>query len=528
MSEQTTEVIEKAEVNPITKVPRLKEVSQPHIVVSGQRILDQRQKDLKHPYRYKTFKLMMEDSYVADPCNSTMGRVATALADGCITYNKDSDESKEWASFIEYNLHNMRYGTWLQACTHASTDLINGLSLLNIVAKKRNYGSYAGMRCLDKLSPRPVQGIQSWVYNKDRTELVGVLFKPNLLADREPAKKTYQRFITESTRYDDKYVFVPIESLLHFRHIPKDDNPEGDSPFLHFYNTWQEVRIIENLELQGMQKDLVGTGIIRVAQEVLDAADDPEDPAHDKAKQFLEEIQTDVNKLLEGIAGGLVMSSETDEKGNLLYDLNIKGIDGGGKQYTTTDVIRDKKTSIYNNFSSGHTILGQSGDSGSEALSLTKLSDHDIFISQILRWKVDVINNDLIPRLLAVNGIYPSHEDMPKFKPARINNIDWETISKAAQRFSSVERDTKGLMSRIYEELDIDDKEGLDDLYDNLVRNNESKSGTGMGTSGQGSGSQEMDGNLENKSFYIDDDDGEFLYIRTESMAKAIKVAKND
>lgn len=520
--------IEKAESSPLSKTPRLKEVSQPRIVVNSQRIVDQRQKDLQHPTRWKTFSLMMEDSYVADPCNSTMGRVAKALADGTVTYNKESELSKEVASFIEYNLHNMRYGTWLEASTHAATDLINGCSLLNIVAKERKYGQYKGMKCLDKLSPRPVSGIQSWVYNKKRTELVGVLFKPNLIADREPNKATYQRYITDTTKYNDKYVFVPIESLLHFRHSPKDDNPEGDSPFLHFYNTWQEVRIIENLELQGMQKDLVGTGIIRVAQEVLDAADDPEDPAHEKAKQFLEEIQTDVNKLLEGIAGGLVMSSETDEKGNLLYDLNIKGIDGGGKQYTTTDVIRDKKTSIYNNFSSGHTILGQSGDSGSEALSLTKLSDHDIFISQILQWKVDVINNQLIPRLLEVNGIYLDYKDMPRFKPARINNIDWETISKAAQRFASVERDTKGLMTRIYEELDIDDKEGLDELYEDLVRNNETKSGTGMGTSGQGTGSQEMDGNLENKSFYIDDDDGEFLYIRTDSMAKAIKVAKND
>lgn len=518
--------LEKAESSPISKTPRLKEASQSHIVVSSQRIKDQRQKDLQHPNRFKTMDLMMEDSYVSEPCNSTMERVSHALADFKMVFNKDSELSKEAAKFIEYNLNTLRYGTWLEACNHGATDLIYGYSLLNIVAKKKKFGPYKDMVCLDKLSPRPASAVQSWVYNKDRTELVGVLFKPNLIADREPNKNKYQRYITDYTKRDDKYVYAPMESMLHFRHSPKRDDPEGDSPFLHFYNTWQEIRIIENLELQGMQKDLVGTGIIRVAPEVLDAADDEDDPAHDKAKEFLAEIQTDVNKLLEGIAGGLVMSSESDEKGNFLYDLNIKGVDGGGKQYTTTDVLREKMTKIYNSFKSGHTILGQSGSSGSEALSSNKMSDHDIFVAQILKWKVDAINHQLIPRILEANNIYLSHDDMPRIRPARINNVDWETLTKGLQRAASVERDTQKLMERIYDELDIEDQEGLDELYKNLVRNNETKSGTGMGTSGQGAGSQEMDNNLENKSWRIDDDDGEFLYLRSDSTSQLIKVAK--
>lgn len=107
-----------------------------------------------------------------------------------------------------------------------------------------------------------------------------------------------------------------------------------------------------------------------------------------------------------------------------------------GKQFSTTDLIRERQKAILNVFGASFAILGQ-GSTGSYSLADTQKGLHAFFVEKDINFICEVFNKDLIPQLLALNEIRLEDEDMPKLVSGIVDEPDKDLISKAAQRMAS-------------------------------------------------------------------------------------------
>lgn len=484
--------------------PISSEKGQPHIVTSSRFIQELKKDDLKMPKRFCTYENMMADDAVSNSVDVTNIQVISALNRGEFKPKGNSQESKIAADFLNYCIRNMGYGTWLEIINTAATDLINGFSIANIVTTRSTTGLYRGAQVLHKLSPRHPKSVHGWVWDKNNRELKGFVQKPMLTKLKEPKKSDYQSdgiFFSEINNgflSTSNYPYLDLQQILLFRHNPTFGNPQGDSPLNHCYDAWVEKKLVEHYEIIGVSKDFGGLIVVRVPSELIEQANNAAQ-FPEAYKEYLQ-LQQDASDLQAGKSTQIVLTSDTDEiSKKFLYDLELKGIDGGGKQYSSSDIIDQKRKSIYNVFGTGFLLLGQNGH-GSNALAGSQMTTHDYFIDRNIMWKCDVINNQLAPRLLAVNGVHLTWDKMPEFVPADPSKPDLDTISKVIQRVKSVGGLTPQALESIYVAAGWP-TEGIEDLsFDDgdTSRGGESQGSSGVG--GSQSGGANSSTNTENKA----------------------------
>lgn len=508
--------------------PLTTEKGQPQLVTSSRFIQDLRKDDLKMPNRFCTYQNMMLDDAVANSVDVTNIQVLSALSKGQFV-SKGSRRSQAAADFLNYCIRNMGYGTWMEAMNTATTDLINGFAIENIVVKKAQTGKYKGSYTLHKLGPRDVNSVYGWVWDKNNRELRGMVQKPLKKALREPKLSDYNSHIPLTNisggyMVDSKYPFISTQQMLHFRHNPVNDNPQGNSPLNACYGAWVEKKLVEHYEVVGVSKDFGGVVIVRVPSELIKMANDP--ATYPDAAAEYQELQRDAANLQAGKSSHIVLTSDVDELSKqYIYDFQLKGIDGGGKQYSSDAIIDQKRKSIYNVFGTGFLLLGQNGH-GSNALAGSQMTTHDYYIQRCIDWKVDVLNNQLAPRLLAVNNIYLDYNEMPEFKPADPSKPDLDTLSKVLQRAGSVELLTNSAIENIYEAAGWD-TDGLDEMLTKREKMKvQSRAGESKGSSGTGNtqgGGAKSTTNMENKSleqerFVVDyETDDEIVAVNTKT-----------
>ncbi len=491
--------------------PLTRENGQPHIVRASRYIDDLCQSELSMDYgkRFSSYRNMMADDAVANSVDYTNVHVLTALSKGMAVPSSKSSVSVESANFINYNLHNFSYGTWREAMADACTDLINGFIPLNIVTERASVGPYKGMQKLRKLSPRHPESVYGWVWNKNNTELLGFVQNANIVQTKEPdtRKKTFRGHIDYGDIFSGyyqrnyEYPFIHRQEMLLFRHNPTFNNPQGNSPLNHCFKAWMEKELIENLEVVAVSKDFGGVIVLRLPSEFLEKANDP-DINPEIYREYLE-LQRDAENLQKGKSTHLILSSDKDEvTSQYLYDMEIQGIQGAGKQYNTEDLTNQRRRAIYNVFGTGFLLLGQNGH-GSNALAGSQMTTFDHYVQRAIDWKVDVINHQLIPRLLAANNIFLEHKDMPVFKAADPTRPDLDTLSKVLQRSTSTNSLTLEGFRKTYELMGIS-TEGLEEFFEERKEMaNKSRAGESQGTSGTGNsqdGGANTATNNENKS----------------------------
>jgi len=150
-----------------------------------------------------------------------------------------------------------------------------------------------------------------------------------------------------------------------------------------------------------------------------------------------------------------------------------------GKQYSTDDIIRRKQNEILTVFLADVLKLGQDSG-GSYALGDSKNNILSIALEGYLKAISDVINRDLIPQTLALNGWRFSAEQMPKMQFGEIEQRDLDVLSKYLQRTAAtglISPDTK-LEQSLRDIADLPDAD-----YDKPMPNQadpQSRSGDGM------------------------------------------------
>ena len=379
--------------------------------------------ETRFPENIRTYKEMGDDPDVATALDATYIFVDRAFFDFKIKYNIQSAKSRKAAKFVDYALRNMdaplrQYIRSLLTYKQFGFAFAEKVYEIDDDPKSPYFGYYR----LSKLGFRPQDTIDTakpFNYSEDGRDIL-----------------TVNQNITSTMTNGVNPVLIgkkeiPIDKVVFVGNNITENNPLGVSPLNAVYRSWREKSLIQEYEVVGVSKDLGGMPVLMVPSDILNRAS--LNPEGDEA-QSLRVLQANIANLHAGEQSYMVLPSDIYE-GTVMrqYDLVFQGVEGTGKQFDTQSLIKQRKLDIYNRFGAGVLIMGD-GDGGSFSLADNKQTLLSHFIERDVDIMVEMIQNQIIPQLLRLNGMFLSNEDMPKFVSDDIGDPDIETNAKAIQQ----------------------------------------------------------------------------------------------
>ena len=472
-------------------VSRMRMKEQGTIALSKVQMDSERMKEeeIRWPRLIGTVESMKQDATVATGLDMLYTFVEKAFKDFKVIPG-ESQASKDAAKFIEYCLKNMEGQTIRQFARDAATFNEYGLAVVEKVYTQATVGEYAGKFKIKNLAFRPQASLSRnnpLVYNADGSEIVGV--KQSLSA--------FQNFTNTDAGYISPYpvdrigdVVIPMNKLMLMTTGGSTSQALGVSPLVGCYRAWREKILIENLEVVGATKDMGGVIELKIPSQILNkAAIDPSSHEAEMVKGLME----DAANAHSGEQSFFMLPSDTKDNAPQ-YSMTLKGIDGMGKQYSTAQLISDRKKSILDRLGAGFINVGND-KGGSYNLSESKQTIHTQFVQRVNEIILEALNENLLPQLLALNDMRLSESEMPFVKAGNIVDVDMEGFSKAIQRIGAVGYlpKTPEVINRILEVMGIDMKIEDDISQDELLKmlgEDTSRAGDGMtkGSSGNGTG----------------------------------------
>lgn len=243
-------------------------------------------------------------------------------------------------------------------------------------------------------------------------------------------------------------VYIPLEKALLFRTSTRKGNPEGFSPLIGAYHPWWYKSRLQKIEAIGVERDLTGLPVMHVPAAILDPnAAAPQVTTRNAYEQLLRRIRVDEQM-------GVMLPSDRDANGNLLYDLSLLASPGLRPQ-AVGEIIRRYDNAIAIRLLADFVTLGHEAV-GSFALSESKTT---LFMTAVSAWPemiASVINQHAIPRLFRLNGL--STDALPIVEPGRLTRTDINEVATALQLLAQAGL-TVGpspqLMAYLLEQMDL-------------------------------------------------------------------------
>lgn len=306
----------------------------------------------------------------------------------------DTVEADEAKVFVEEVMDDMS-SSWSDVVAEICTMFIYGYAPLEIIWKRRGGLGTTDVERRSKfddgkiglrlLSLRSQHTVIRWDIDLDDGSISGVWQQP----------------------IDRSMVCIPAEKMLLFRTTAERSNPEGRSLLRNAYRPWYFKKRLEEIEGIGLERDLAGLPVAMIPSNYFDASADGQERA------VLAAWQTMVKNVRRDQQEGILIPSDRDSSGNLLFDFKLLST-GGARQFDTTKVIDRYNRAIATSVLADFIFLGQQSV-GSFALSSDKTSLFATAIGAFMTNIADTVNRALLPRLWALNGMDPSL--MPKMVP---------------------------------------------------------------------------------------------------------------
>lgn len=429
-SKESSETITKSASENVTSSPRyntlgseayqfiddLVEVSMPH--------------DLKWPQRLKTFDLMEQNSTIQ--VGLGLDRMFTSKAFRGIKFSStEKQKSKQAAEFLDYVFNNMEKPLSAYVREAVNGYRKDGFSIHFKSYKVYDTGKYRGKTGLNRLSwrdTRTLDGTDPFIYYKSGRDI------RYIRQTRESLLNTDSFGLVNVNEYfgKDTYIDIPYSRCLVYGEEFSPARPLGQSPLIACYKDWKKLHLIDQLETSGVTKDMAGLLEIKIPKDVLDrAAEDPK--GRDAA--FVRKYMKDAANIHQGKQSFVLTPSDNLEGSTTTpaYAINLKGIDGGGKQYSTSEIMKTLRKNILDVFGAGFLVVG-TDTAGSYNLAEAGQSMHSFFIEDHVEHIKSIFNSQLIPELLAFNGFSLDYKDTPKMICSPIGEHDVDTASKMTQR----------------------------------------------------------------------------------------------
>ena len=463
-----------------TKRVLLKEQGTVGLSTSNGRIYEGSLSELDFPNSINTYKTMKLDPAVS----SGMG-VLELLAKRAkwkvIAPHGASDADTKRAEKLNKRLANM---------DRPFNEYINEfLSLLTYgfhIAEKNWIKDKDGDFVWKSLPTRSQDTVNKWLWSDDGRKLIGVEQDLSLVCN------DYRLELFDSTK-----IQIHKDKFLLFRHDPKRDNPQGKSLLSNVYVPWKYKNQVEQYESIGVSKDLGGIVEVRIPAEYI--AKYNEDPTSDEGVT-VQTMLDQAKSLHAGEETSIMLPSDYDETTKTpLFDFKLKGIEGGGKQYSTQDIINRYSNEILIAFFADILKLGNDSH-GSFALADSKSSLLTLAVASHLDNIKGTLNNDLMKETYELNGWGEwSEETSAQFIYEDLDDPDKDDIGKYVQRIMSVGgmRPSEELERALYGVLGMDVSEDKKLTYYEVESG--SRAGESKGSSGTG-GSQKGGGNSSTNS----------------------------
>lgn len=444
--------------------------------------------ELRFPKSIKTFKEMSYHSTI----NSAM-----TLFDNLISKvnwyflppENATEEEKNQCKIIAEMMHDMDE-PWSEFISDLMSANRYGFSLHEKVYRRRlisNGSKYNdGLISWKKLPIRTQETIEKFVFDSTGNEVIGVRQNISLVSD------PYNRYKGKS----QEAIVLPRSKFILFRVGKHRGDPFGRSPLTQVYSAWRYLNIIEEIEANGVAKDLTGFPILTIPAKYMSRDASPED------KLIYESYKNALRNLQLNQQSGLIFPSLYDpESRNPLFDIKLLSLDGK-KGMDTSKIKEYYKMLILTSLFADVLVLGQS-DTGSFAMAQVKNSLSGSQAEAILKNIINTLQHDLIRQTYELNG----------WDVARMGHFDYDNLqaesldelSKAFQRIASVgflprnhDVVNKGLASMGIDPLDLTTE--LDDVLTPM----ESRAGDGMGVGKTGNGTSDGVAGTDNSSLNLD------------------------
>jgi len=420
--------------------------------------------ELRWPYAGETYRKMMLDPTIASLVNFI--KIMITKPQWYATYpDGSSEQSKEAAEFLSYCMSNMEDQTWRDFIGQVVDYIFFGFQINEKVFTRVTKGTWEGKIKWKHLPSRPQDTLTGWVMDKQ-----GIV---------QGVKQNPSRIGVSTNGVSE--VTIPRNKFLHFKNMPRSSNPEGTAGLKGCYLPWKEKTLASELELIGMSKDLAGIVDIGVDADYLaKAAINPNGPE----ARNINQMKKDAANLSAGEQSYVITPIAYSESGKELFHFKLTGVDGGGKQYSTDTVIRRKQNEILTVFMADLLKVGQDS-AGSYALSDSKNNILALTLESYLTTMEDVLNRELVPQTLAINGWSFDDQEMPRLTFGKIEDRDLDDLSKYIQRAVSVNAISvdKSLDEALRKIANLPEPD-----YDNPMPANEtiSRASDGFTTAGEG------------------------------------------
>ena len=451
---------------------------------------EEMKKELNFPNNLKTYKNMSYHGTVNAPL--TLYTNIISKADWVVKPPKEAtEEEKKQTEFIRECLTDMD-----QPFEELIKDILSmniyGFSVHEKVYRKRytsNGSKYNdGLIAWKKLPIRSQESIKKFLFSDDGNEVTGVQQNVSNLSD------PYGRF---STR-DKLEVNLPKSKFMLFRTGNHRGDPYGKSMLRDAYLAWRYLTVLEEIESNGVAKDLSGIPILKLPPQYLSKDATPEQVA---IRQYYERSMA--NLQVNQQSAMILPNAYDPDTRQPLFELALLSMDGK-KGFDTTKVKEYYKNLILTSLFADILIMGQSA-TGSFALGQIKNSLSGAMAESMIREIKSVFNNDLIRQTYELNGWNAARACTLDFE--NLESADLESFSKAVQRFAStsVLEVDREVLNRVRESIGVDPLPEDMEPQQELLPAFASRSGDGMevGTTGNGtaktvSGADTSSNNLEN------------------------------
>lgn len=221
-------------------------------------------------------------------------------------------------------------------------------------------------------------------------------------------------------------VTIPVEKMLLFRTTHERNNPEGRSILRNAYRPWMFKKRIEEIEGIGIERDLAGLPVAYIPGNYFDpSADSMEKQTLAAWKRLITQIRRDQQE-------GVLMPSDRDANGNLLFDFKLLST-GGTRSFDTSKVIDRYNRAIATSVLADFIFLGQQSV-GSFALSSDKTALFATAVGAFTKGIAEVFNLQLLPRLWALNGM--DFDLMPTLVFGDLERPDLGEVADFVQRLA--------------------------------------------------------------------------------------------
>lgn len=326
----------------------------------------------------------------------------------------ESTEAEEAATFLEEVLDDMN-SPLDSVMTEVASMFIYGFAPIEILYKKRvgpkESDPTKRSRFTDNkiglrgLPMRAQATVFKWEINDESGDIIGLWQQP----------------------ISGRMLFIPIEKLLLFRTTDAGNNPEGRSLLRNAYRPWYYQKRIEEIEAIGLERDAAGLPIVRIPASFMDPTADENDKAiYRSYVQLARGIKRDTNE-------GIVLPSNTDPQGKLLFDITLLST-AGSRSMDTTKVLERYDRQIAMSALADFIFLGQSSV-GSFALSSDKTALFGQALGSFLGAVAGVLNRYLLPRLWELNAM--DEATMPQFHFEDVEKPDLAALSSFVSSLSS-------------------------------------------------------------------------------------------